>query len=337
MFYLVQYTDLSSGCDNKELTISQEKIIMLYLIPWSGPWHSGSNMGPAILPALEYIRREELIPGYEIELLWADTECRKLTGMRKTVDLWLKHGADVIIGDACSTVCITVSLMASVWNIPMVSWGCTAAILSDKSVHDTFSRLDGPNTGYLMLYINLLEAFSWKTVGIISDMAEVDVYVANMLFIELQRRNLTAYYYKTQSTVNHGHLNIKAMAQLHNIIKSMKKRVRVIICIVYDTDFDNIIQLSKDEGMLAGFVFIIYEYQSPQNSAILNGMLFIKVAVSKQIEQWDKFTDQVIEGFGNPMFNNMPSLYNQDTQHQHDLSTYGGDYLLLLAFVQIKK
>ena len=96
-------------------------IIMAYLLPWTGPWPTGSSMGPAILPALDNVRKKEFIPGFEIEMHWADTKCDKLSGMKKIIDLWLHHGVDVIIGDGCSIICSPVSLMASVWNVPMVS------------------------------------------------------------------------------------------------------------------------------------------------------------------------------------------------------------------------
>ena len=79
-------------------------------------------MGPAIIPALENIKQKVLIPEKDIELIWADTQCNELHGMKKVVDMWLqKKEIDVIIGDGCSTICNPVSSLASAWNVPMVS------------------------------------------------------------------------------------------------------------------------------------------------------------------------------------------------------------------------
>ena len=114
-------------CQNSKSNFSRieptkkAKIIMAYMLPLTVQWPTASSMGPAILPALDNVRKKEFIPGFEIEMHWADTKCDKLSGMKKIMDLWLHHGVDVIIGDGCSVICSPVSFMASVWNVPMVS------------------------------------------------------------------------------------------------------------------------------------------------------------------------------------------------------------------------
>ena len=72
-------------------------LVMAYLIPWSGQWYSGPDMGPAILPALENVKKNHLIPGYEIEMHWADTKCDELFGMKMIMDLWLHQFSLAVI------------------------------------------------------------------------------------------------------------------------------------------------------------------------------------------------------------------------------------------------
>ena len=237
--------ELNSGVSKQNIE-RKERIVMAYLIPWAGTLDIGPRIGPAILPALKNVKKKELIPGYEVEMHLIDTLCDKLMGMKKIMDLWLHHGVDVIIGDGCSTVCLPVSLIASVWNIPIISWECVAAVLSDKVVHNTFSRVTGPNSAYLMLYVKLLEVFNWRRVGIVSDMSEVNIYLGNSLFTEFQKRNMSVFYVKTQSTYNKGHIDTKALAQLQNIMRTLKTMVRIIIVFTYDEDYEQIIKLAHN-------------------------------------------------------------------------------------------
>ena len=298
---------------------------MLYLLPWTGRWDTGPLIGPAILLALENIRKNELIPGYDIEVHWRDTECEKLVGLKKTMDFWAHHGIDVIIGDGCSPVCIPVSMMASVWNIPMVSWGCSATSLSYHAVHDIFSRVVGPTTGRLMFYIKLLETFHWNVVGIISSTTDVHAYFSKTLFHELQFRNVTAVYHQTQTTNDQGYLNTEALNNLRNIMRSMRKRVRVIICFFYNSDIEQTIQLAHDEGMLEGYIYITFEYQIPRTSSMFNGMLILQLSFHTLNEYWQNFRAEVIKGFEDPTFKEMPGLSQQASVDEVSLD--GGDYV----------
>ena len=86
------------------------------------------------------------------------------------IDVWRDNqDFDVIIGDACSTVCYPTSLLASAWNVPIISWGCTSEILSDKSAYPTFSRVFRPISDRVVIVKELVLMLGWKRVGIISE------------------------------------------------------------------------------------------------------------------------------------------------------------------------
>ena len=175
-----------------------------------------------------------------------------------------------------------------------------------------------------MFIVKLLEAFNWRFVGIISDMTEVHVSIANLLFTQLRKQNSKVIYYKTQTIDNQGHLDIDALAQIKNMMKSLKKKVRVIICFLHDTDFELIVQLAHNEGMLKGFIFLTFGYQNPLSSEIFNGILFMDVTVPNFNEAWDKFKQQVIKGFTDPQFKEMPGLSQQASTTE--VSLYAGEY-----------
>ena len=50
------------------------------------------------------------------------------------------HAVDAIIGPACSSSGLGVGRLASQWNVPVVTYGGSTALLSDKSVFTTYSR-----------------------------------------------------------------------------------------------------------------------------------------------------------------------------------------------------
>ncbi len=86
-----------------------------------------------------------------------------------TIDLW--HSVadlDALIGPSCSTVCQPVSLLAAAWGIPLISWGCGSASLSNKLVHPTFTRVDSTWLSRIVAFRGLCNMFGWKKIGILS-------------------------------------------------------------------------------------------------------------------------------------------------------------------------
>ena len=143
---------------------------MVYLIPWTRELPVGETMGPVILQALQNVKTRGLLSIYDIELHWRDTQCNERIGEKMLIDVWRDNqDLDVIIGDACSTVCYPTSLLASVWNVPIISWGCTSEILSDKSAYPTFSRVFRPISDRVVIVKELVLMLGWKRVGIISE------------------------------------------------------------------------------------------------------------------------------------------------------------------------
>ena len=319
--------------DYQQTDWESKTIVMTYLIPWTGQMKAGPEIGPAILPALEYIKTKELIPGYQIKMHWADTECNQLSGIKKILDLWLHHKTiDVIIGDGCSTVCIPLSYMASAWNIPMVSWGCAAKQFSDKSVHDRFSRVMGSGIDYIHVFTQILITFQWERVGIITSTSANNAELARALYNDLQRRNFTAFHYTIQSTGNQDHTDFNALSILRSIVRTLKNKVRIIICFIFDENFTNFVRLAVDEGMVNGYVFLTIENVKPflLNNLPLGGLITVRIrSVNNKEDIWKTFVAEIERGFDNPAFADMPRASQQD---QGFISIYGGDYIFYFFF-----
>ncbi len=84
--------------------------------------------------------------------------------MQAAVDMWASEDTLVaFIGDACSTVCQPLALLAAAWNIPVVSWGCPIGSLADKK---TFTRVDSTWLSIAPVLNSLADVFNWNRVAI---------------------------------------------------------------------------------------------------------------------------------------------------------------------------
>ena len=315
-------------CQKGNGTPNVKSIAMAYMIPWTGLWNSGRNMGPAILPALENIREKELIPGYDIKIYWADTEFDQLIGMQKLMDIWVENDIDVIIGDGCSTLCIPFSMLASTWNIPIVSWACSALSLSQKHIHNTFSRVvsSGSRTS---IYTEIIKSFNWKKVAIITDNTEVHASSAESFFFWISKQNMTTSYHKISFTEHQfqRHLHFE---QLRHIIQSLAKEITVIVTFIYSLDLENILQICYEEEVMDGLAILAGEVFDPFSPKIslFESILTVDVSVSLS-EKWNNFAPQVINNFQHPQFEQMNGFPPPSDIGQ--VSFYAGEYQILFS------
>ena len=247
-----------SACNQDNIGTNQTraKLKMAYLIPWTGLFPVGTTMGPVILQALENIKDRGLLSNYDIELHWRDTQCDKAIGVKMLIDIWRDNqDLDVIIGDACSIVCYPASLLASVWNVPIISWGCTLEALSDKSVHPTFSRVIRPSSDRVGILKELVIMFGWNRVGIISETDKVYKEQSIELLSKLRLLNITVFYYSIIS-FNHKSNNDRVSNNLENVMKSVKDRARILIIFSYGLRLTVLARVSKDNYMEKGYVFL---------------------------------------------------------------------------------
>ena len=280
---------------------TKTKLKMSYLIPWTGQYPIGKTMGPVILQALDNVKNRGLLLNYDIELHWRDTKCDKRIGVKMLIDIWRDNqDLDVIIGDACSEICYQASMLASVWNIPIISFGCTLQVLSDKSAHPTFSRLMRPSSDKVQIMRELVIMFGWKRVGIISDSLIAYQEQSKQLFSELRLINATVFYYNIISVANntnskYGQNNMK------NVLKSIKEEVRVLIIYAYGFALEEMSLLSKGENMEKEYVFIVVSDNAfnTKNAKYYPNWLTLTIAMPHFDEE-----DLVLD-FNDPLFNGM--------------------------------
>ncbi|XP_065896436.1 gamma-aminobutyric acid type B receptor subunit 2-like [Dysidea avara] len=162
----------SGGANVDERDIRTNRLRVLGLFPYRGsPWNGEYVIPAARLATNEINLNGSILPGYELELIEANSGCDRDIGVRKFVSnaLHSAHKPVAILGAACSSSTIAVASIAGRDDVrlPQVSYGATSHFLSLTSSYPYFFRTvysDGTTSEAI---ISLLETFKWKRYGIL--------------------------------------------------------------------------------------------------------------------------------------------------------------------------
>ena len=184
---LIILTPLQVFCANIQGTAQNNTFTLGLTLSWISGWEIGYSIGPGIILGIEEVHRRQILPGYDIEWIWRDSQCEPNRGMQMAVDMWASvQDLDAIIGDGCSNVCQPVSLLAAAWGIPMISWGCTSPSLSDKSMYPVFSRVEGTWLSLAPVFNALSDVFNWTTIAVLSTTEEIWTLTAKAVVHKLE-------------------------------------------------------------------------------------------------------------------------------------------------------
>ena len=149
----------------------ERDIKMGIFLPFTGAWQGGSQMASAILIARDLVNNDPyFLQGHNLTYVLKDSKCESKRSLEILVDYYTLEvpTIDVYIGPGCSVGCIPAAYIAAHWNRPMVSWGCTASVLSDKKKYPYFVRTAGTHGGLGELLKILMEYFKWNRLGIMT-------------------------------------------------------------------------------------------------------------------------------------------------------------------------
>ena len=147
---------------------AQSEVTIAALVPVTGDWPVGKTILGALSEATDDINKNDtLLPNHTITFQWKDTGCHDGKGLGDAIEFRRDLAEDftVIIGDGCDSVCETVGLLASHWQIPMITWGCGSVLLTDMDYYDTLARVVGPYPRTVKILDKLFEEYKWKRVS----------------------------------------------------------------------------------------------------------------------------------------------------------------------------
>ncbi|XP_014664127.1 PREDICTED: gamma-aminobutyric acid type B receptor subunit 1-like [Priapulus caudatus] len=217
---------ITSACYAVE---EQDVLTVGVLLPWSATRPLGPSIASAATIAIDDINANaSLLPDNTLRFVWLDTQCDEKMGLHAIVNMWSRRHADHIrgfIGPGCDVVCETAGLLASAWNMPIVSWGCTSNHLSDKDAYNTLARVVGPFTSVAPIGVAVMHRWRWKRVGIL---AAADVswqLTAETLKVQLIAGGIDIPFFQR---FEHGHKHMTKLQKARhlNIVRRAKDTVR---------------------------------------------------------------------------------------------------------------
>lgn len=174
----------------------QQKLQTLYIaglfpLTGTGGWIGGSGCLPAAEMALDDVNaRQDLLPGYKLELTYKDSQCNPGKAARFMYDLIYHPPKKIILVCGCSTVCSIVAESANMWNLIVVGYGSSSPALSDRSRFPTFFRTHPSATIHNPTRIRLFEKYGWSRIAIILETEEVFIETARDLEQRCRARNI---------------------------------------------------------------------------------------------------------------------------------------------------
>ncbi|XP_067676296.1 gamma-aminobutyric acid type B receptor subunit 1-like [Haliotis asinina] len=166
---------------------------VLGLFPITGEWDGGQSLLTAVQMAIEDINsRDDILPGYNLNLTWSNSNCSAGRGIRAMTDnLYNGPTRIVIVGGACSTVSQATSQASYLWNLVQVSYGSSSPALSNKARFPKFMRLASADTAVTSMRIRMFKQLGWSRVATIYQNYELFTLVNDNLLEEFSKENLT--------------------------------------------------------------------------------------------------------------------------------------------------
>lgn len=176
--------------------ISKKKIETLHIAGFfpmtgTGGWIGGSGCLPAAKMALHDVNaREDLLPGYSLELTYQDSQCNPGKAAKYMYDMIYEPPKKVILVCGCSTVCSIVAESANMWNLIVVGYGASSPALSDRTRFPTFFRTHPSAIIHNPTRLMLFKKFGWSRVAIILETEEVFMETARDLEQRCRKANI---------------------------------------------------------------------------------------------------------------------------------------------------
>ena len=198
-FFILLFVLAKFGLFTSVVSASKQ-ITLGVAIPWSGSsWDAGRRFASGILIAIDKINRDpNLLPHYNVTFKWGDSKCEQSDALQVVVDMYTKTKppVDVIIGPACTDGCVSTAYLADHWNIPIISYGCGGASLSNKATFPTFARTVGVYSQSGMIFILLMDLYKWDRVAILTPTAGIWSSIMNDVRTDIENNKKKVSYFQ---------------------------------------------------------------------------------------------------------------------------------------------
>uniref|UniRef100_A0A8C2GRW4 Gamma-aminobutyric acid (GABA) B receptor, 1b n=1 Tax=Cyprinus carpio TaxID=7962 RepID=A0A8C2GRW4_CYPCA len=196
------------------------------LFPMSGGWPGGQACLPAAQMALDLVnKRTDILPDYELELIYYDSMCDPGEATKLLYDLLYTEPIKIVLMPGCSSVSTLVAEAARMWNLIVLSYGSSSPALSNRQRFPTFFRTHPSATLHNPTRVQLFQKWKWTKIATIQQTTEVFTSTLDDLEQRVKEAGI-------EISVRQSFLTDPAVA-----VKNLKRQdARIIVGLFYETE-----------------------------------------------------------------------------------------------------
>ncbi|XP_055781664.1 gamma-aminobutyric acid type B receptor subunit 1 isoform X2 [Salvelinus fontinalis] len=204
----------------------KKKLYIGALFPMSGGWPGGQACLPSAQMALDLVNnRTDILPDYELELIYYDSMCDPGESTKLLYDLLYTEPIKTVLMPGCSSVSTLVAEAARMWNLIVLSYGSSSPALSNRNRFPTFFRTHPSATLHNPTRVRLFQKWKWTKIATIQQTTEVFTSTLDDLEQRVKEAGI-------EISVRQSFLTDPAVA-----VKNLKRQdARIIVGLFYETE-----------------------------------------------------------------------------------------------------
>uniref|UniRef100_A0A6Q2YWP1 G-protein coupled receptors family 3 profile domain-containing protein n=1 Tax=Esox lucius TaxID=8010 RepID=A0A6Q2YWP1_ESOLU len=204
----------------------KKKLYIGALFPMSGGWPGGQACLPSAQMALDLVNnRTDILPDYELELIYYDSMCDPGESTKLLYDLLYTEPIKTVLMPGCSSVSTLVAEAARMWNLIVLSYGSSSPALSNRDRFPTFFRTHPSATLHNPTRVRLFQKWKWTKIATIQQTTEVFTSTLDDLEQRVKEAGI-------EISVRQSFLTDPAVA-----VKNLKRQdARIIVGLFYETE-----------------------------------------------------------------------------------------------------
>ncbi|KAJ0003571.1 hypothetical protein NQD34_008669 [Periophthalmus magnuspinnatus] len=204
----------------------KKKLYIGALFPMSGGWPGGQACLPAAQMALDLVNnRSDILPDYELELIYYDSLCDPGEATKLLYDLLYTEPIKIVLMPGCSSPSVTVITCIPFLSMLQLSYGSSSPALSNRQRFPTFFRTHPSATLHNPTRVQLFQKWKWTKIATIQQTTEVFTSTLDDLEERVKEAGI-------EISVRQSFLTDPAVA-----VKNLKRQdARIIVGLFYETE-----------------------------------------------------------------------------------------------------